>query len=373
MGEYVKVTCVCEKSQGELQLSGQLPADTTVCACNSCRYSTGVLFVSCATLASKPQLAEVLKRYDSSDKLSRYFCDGCGSHMLVHELSSDSWSVCMGVIDGVVGPEQDSRVPPISIGKIMQHEFVGDTHDGGLSICLGEIDKRTVPFYLQGPDQQPVTINIERRPPFAGGRNPSFSTRGPNQGLEQEVSSDDLAASCHCGLVQFFLTRPDEGSRSCSSPWPDLLVPYHSSSPENPQGVKWWLSGEDKYLAGTCACRSCRLASGSPVQAWAFVPKSNIFLFNGEPLDFGQAGLRRIQSSPGCFRESCTNCGATAFWHCEERPELIDVSVGLLRAKEGARAETWLDWWTERVSFAEEAIDRPLIDAFESGLRCLKL
>ena len=33
----------------------------------------------------------------------------------------------------------------------------------------------------------------------------------------------------------------------------------------------------------------------------------------------------------------------------------MDVSVGLLDAAEGARAATWLDWWTERVSFSEDA------------------
>jgi hypothetical protein len=37
------------------------------------------------------------------------------------------------------------------------------------------------------------------------------------------------------------------------------------------------------------------------------------------------------------------------------RPDLIDVSAGLFRAEEGARAEHWLEWWTERVSFSEEA------------------
>ena len=57
----------------------------------------------------------------------------------------------------------------------------------------------------------------------------------------------------------------------------------------------------------------------------------------------------------------------------------MDVSVGLLNADEGATAETWLDWWTERVSFAEDAGNgrtgemasnaRCLIDNLETGLR----
>jgi hypothetical protein len=48
-------------------------------------------------------------------------------------------------------------------------------------------------------------------------------------------------------------------------------------------------------------------------------------------------------------------CGATVFWHDKHRPELIDVSVGLLDAPEGARAVEWLEWWLARVSFEEDA------------------
>src|SRR5271170_5257517 len=54
-------------------------------------------------------------------------------------------------------------------------------------------------------------------------------------------------------------------------------------------------------------------------------------------------------------------------------PELIDVSVSLLRAKEGSRAESWLSWWTERVSFREDPFDKKLIEALEIGLDYLCL
>jgi hypothetical protein len=150
------------------------------------------------------------------------------------------------------------------------------------------------------------------------------------------------------------------------------MVASQAAHSENTADVKWWLrAGDTKYLAGTCACRSCRLASGVPVQTWAFVPKVNIELPDGLPWTFASGSLRQYNSSQGCYREFCSVCGATAFWHCEERPELVDVSVGLLRAPEGARAGTWLDWWTSRVSFREEALDAPLIEELETGLRAL--
>jgi hypothetical protein len=82
--------------------------------------------------------------------------------------------------------------------------------------------------------------------------------------------------------------------------------------------------------------------------------------------------LQHIESSSGRYREFCSICGATVFWHDLERPDLIDVSVGVLRASQGARASSWLDWWTERVSFKEEAFDKKLIDHLEKGLQNIR-
>lgn len=79
------------------------------------------------------------------------------------------------------------------------------------------------------------------------------------------------------------------------------------------------------------------------------------------PLDFANLTptlLKAYESSPGVIRNFCGTCGATVFWHDKWRPEIIDVSVGLLDAPEGARAEDWLEWWGERVSFEENANGR---------------
>ncbi|KEF58878.1 uncharacterized protein A1O9_03721 [Exophiala aquamarina CBS 119918] len=288
--------------------------------------------------------------------------------MFVHVKAHDAWDVCSGVVDRVVGLEQVSY---LSLENVTAHEFVGDTKDGGLAICLADADDRPVPFFLQGPDGprfeevlgDPVT-------PTQWGEPAEMVLLQAPEAANQVA---ELEGKCHCGGVSFRLTRPNPTSRLCSSPWPDLLVPYHSASSANPEDIKWWLCGNDtKYLAGTCACRSCRLGSGSPIQAWGFVPKANILQSNGQPLNFETGTLKQVESSAGCFREFCDTCGATVFWHCRERPELIDVSVGLLRAIEGSRAESWLDWWTERVSFSEEAFDKKLIERLELGLKRLR-
>ena len=58
------------------------------------------------------------------------------------------------------------------------------------------------------------------------------------------------------------------------------------------------------------------------------------------------------------------------FWRSEKRRfEIIDVSVGLLRAEEGVLARRWLDWTTERVSFREDARNQDHVGRVEKGLR----
>ncbi|KAL2429938.1 hypothetical protein ABEF95_013295 [Exophiala dermatitidis] len=286
--------------------------------------------------------------------------------MFANNVSKEnSWMVCSGSVDQVPGHEQVSR---LSLEKVMQHEFVGTTKDGGLALCLADFEGRSAPLFLQ--DSNGPTMPTAAGPPLSRSERakPPYSNSGvaAPEG-EPGMHTNQLSASCYCGGVAFQVTRPNSASTACSSPFPDLLVPYHSSSSENPTDVKWWLRA-NKYLAGTCACRSCRLGSGSPIQAWAFIPKANISQRDGSPIDYGIGTLQEIESSKDCFRNFCGTCGATVFWHSRTRPDLVDVSVGLLRAEEGSRAENWLQWWTERVSFQEDALDAVLIDNLQRGL-----
>lgn len=86
----------------------------------------------------------------------------------------------------------------------------------------------------------------------------------------------------------------------------------------------------------------------------------------------GSPVIKSYESSEGVIREFCHACGATVFWHDKWRPEVVDVGVGLLEAGmgEGPRAETWLEWWSGRVSFEEDADGRgDLVPALGRGLR----
>lgn len=264
---------------------------------------------------------------------------------------------------GVVVSSEGHNLTPTAYTA---HVHASDSKDGGASVWMPAFsDEET------GLNYEPTKERPSHSPP------------------EQK-----LQASCACGTVRFHITRPQPSSYEPHSDYPDLMLPAKTTPASvacNPEREKWWIQARGtKYLAGTCACRSCRLATGFEIQTWAFIPKTNIFMHipdsgGGEtitvPLDFSTlpAGvLQTYSSSPGVLREFCAKCGATVFWHNDTRAGIIDVSVGLLRADEGARAESWLHWWTARVSFQEDTelsrqgpaaqTARNLITALENGL-----
>lgn len=342
----VSVACLC----GGTSLSVDLDANTDhtqlqLCHCNSCRAVTGQLCSSYYTLQHQPAL-DGLQRYQTND-ISYFFCKTCGAHVFAHTESKGQYLVASGLL-----AEKDSP----AVQKIV-HWKGCDTGDGGLS------------SFLAGT---PSTVSNCRLLAYDNSDSQQSLIQETINPIEKETAGQsELQASCLCGGVQLYISPPDESSSQASSPWSDMLVPYHSGSSANPDDVKWWLREKDghvKYLAGACTCTTCRLSSGFPIQTWAFIPKFNIFNGDRSPLAFDQETMQRYDSSPGVYREFCRCCGATIFWHCDERPLLIDVSVGLLRAT-GARAEDWLEWRTGRVSFAELAVQPDLLHLLEDGLK----
>lgn len=347
-----------------------------------------------------PKSTKGLVAYRSTQYFERLFCGTCGCHVFWREQAPKedvAWAVATGVIEGLVDRSGDGDRSKEDNGGLWEPQYarhinVLGTRDGGLSSYLPEIRGR------QMDDR-----SLWGEPALAV---------GTDDGTRNE---DALPASCHCGNVSFHVTRPDQSSGVPKRGYSDLIHPFCSTPAEivaNPEDEKWWLraprpgiapprsqtqdsSTPTRYLAGTCACRSCRLISGFEVQSWAFVPRGNIFWHMSlpdthhsetaqiiTPLDFKTLPpgiLKSYHSSPGVVREFCANCGATVFWRDDEGAEVVDVSAGLFDAIEGTRAEDWLEWWTGRVSFAEEtrtgrsgevaARAEGLIDSLERGMR----
>ncbi|KAK1830222.1 Mss4-like protein [Podospora conica] len=357
----ITISCLCGAAHQTLPSPPNLPK-VTLCACSSCRHLSGQLWTTYTPLTSPPTLTNLTPYSPSPSTITFYFCSTCGCHLFRRRHSQDAhephWEVTTGTI--VSSPPFSLPEPPtITTTTTTTHS---------------------------NPTTTPLPATLSRL------LTPLLTPTPP-----RDTPPPHLPASCHCARITFTITPPSPSSLLPSSPFADLLLPYSRhprTSTSNPASTKWWLRDPSspssssalaspprtaaphdlRYLAGTCACRSCRLASGFEVQAWAFVPRFNIrfgpppLAATAPPLDFSSSssspaslGLRSYASSPaaGAVREFCPTCGATVFWHDANRPDLIDVSVGLLRSEvegegEGVQPYPYLYWWTERTSFAEE-------------------
>lgn len=421
------ISCHCGVAKQIVSLRGPssggalAPRDINLCHCAACRHNTGLLCVS-HTWVERPGTVDGLVEYRSATKgVSRFFCRGCGCQVFWRKEEEDDdgdgdvgvggkemWAVATGVIVGFCGgqgEELDEGDRGRGVLRYARHIHTEGTKDGGATIFMKQMEV------------------VHEGEEYEGLEDLEGSERDKEGKGRREKEEEVLNAFCYCGRVRFHITRPNSESRLPRSNFPDLMIPYHTKSPDiqNPDDEKWWLrpgidarargseekeAGPRRYLAGTCACRSCRLTSGYEIQTWAFIPRANIFLHirddNNEqeegttttstsdpsqaktivPLNFTALPpglLTSYESSEGVSREFCAGCGATVFWRDRWRPELIDVGAGLFDADEGARAETWLDWWTGRVSFAEDAgngregavaeLAVGLIKGLEGGLR----
>lgn len=337
----LKFACACRKVQGSVEVpSAHLPLPVDFCHCSTCRHQTGLLCGSYLTLpkeASALHFEGPLTKFRSSRNVTRAFCSDCGTNIFFYDLNQPWPDVPSGILENADG-----------VCKLRHHIFVPETKDGGLASWMDDM-----PAWEGYSSSKQIDIK-------------SFQNA---QSSHDDISA--LHAYCRCKGVQFDITRPTKVSTELSSPPSDLISAHNGGEePSTSDDNRWWLCANGtKYLAGTCACRSCRLASGFDIQMWTFIPKANIFLNDGRPFDFNFGTLKRYQSSEGTYREFCSRCGATVFWHNETRPELIDVSVGLLDAAEGSRAESWLEWKTDRISFEEEAQNKALIHRLSVGLK----
>lgn len=250
--------------------------------------------------------------------------------------------------------------------------WVDDTKDEGASIWLNTINGRILKKWAQEASEGDEIQPGQHKSPLDG----------------SAPATKPVYAHCHCKSVELWVKPPDATSKTARSDYPDLMIPYHlgSKASSNPSNDTWWLRNDNKrFLAGTCACHSCRRATGFYISFWAFIPIANLFLdsdltrklpqYQAEHKNGHWSSMRVYHSSDGVTRTFCGTCGATVLWAGgleKGREGLVDVAVGLLDAEGGARAEELLSWWTERVSFEEFAVNKSLVKALGKGLKSWK-
>jgi hypothetical protein len=159
--------------------------------------------------------------------------------------------------------------------------------------------------------------------------------------------TDQLSFHCHCKGVDFVLRSHED-------------VAADKSKEELP----WFVDpNTHKLLAGFDGCNSCRLASGSDIFHWTFAqldhvkfnPSKSSAQFPTTAPDLKAAvdakgddsplgNLTYYESSPGVERYFCSRCSATVFYASADRPQIVDIAIGLFDSPDGARAESMLSW-----------------------------
>ena len=369
----VKAFCQCGINTFRVRFDQSLiPFSSELCHCNTCRHVTGEMAFYHVPIKGRPLVGSIgntlveerdLKGYRVSVDTVRYFCDRCSAKMFMCKNGTD-WYVSGGVLERTEG-----------IVKLGCHVHVAETKDGGIADQLPTVDGVDLPRYSAQEGREELSI---------GWRSKTLKSK------QESTGTDVLNAYCQCGAIKIYITRPNQLSIMPTAPYPHVIYPVHTrlSTIQNIKDEKWWLaSGEDKkfptkYLASHCVCTHCRRESGFDIQSWVFVSKANIFesgsgrLINlsHEDDSYRPKGLKQYLSSPGRYSEFCGTCGATVFWWQAGRPDIIDISVGLLdQDQDGVRAEEWLKWNKERVGFAEDTkVGRSTIEGLVYGMAKFK-
>jgi hypothetical protein len=321
-----------------------------MCHCSICRRTHGALCTFHARIP-KPSSLEGMTAYKTSPESegTRYFCTKCGTQMCDgSDKSEEGWCISTGVVDKVDG-----------IFDFKNHIFVPSTKDGGFSDFVPKIGDQTLKCW-EGHQYESPELAPDWKDSIA-------------KTTVQSAPNERLHAHCHCGGVSFYMIRPDYGSPAFKLDFPGLAMPGpepRDRPNEFEQGNYWIGTDRSKFITGSCVCASCRLGAGCDVVQWAFVPTFAISQTDGSPFSRLFGTLKEYNSSDSKWRRFCRTCGAAIFWHdMDERPNVVDVAVGILDAESGARAEDWLEWRAGKLSWHALALNKTLADAVRDGAR----
>lgn len=117
--------------------------------------------------------------------------------------------------------------------------------------------------------------------------------------------------------------------------------------------VRYRLSSQPRD-AGYCHCRICQLTGGSPVMAFATVPRDDLVVLEGEPA--------RRASSEFAERWYCRDCGTPLAILATYQPGTIDFPIATLDDP-GAVAPGFHIWTRSRIGWFDTA------DAFDRHAR----
>ncbi|KAJ5825469.1 hypothetical protein N7474_002607 [Penicillium riverlandense] len=304
--------CLCRSVHFTITVAAQdLPLKAYLCHCSVCRYTHGSLcsFHSMLPDGVEPQfiapsgLDKLTAYAHAQSQCTRYSCSTCGCKIGDRGHDESNWYMSSAIFDFSNDP---------SVWMYTQHCF-SDSPDGGLAALVPSVGGRQMKVHKSAASQTPALSNAGSQP-----------------------LDDTLLAQCHCGGVSFNISRPRQ----------EFI--------DSPAGKGYlYPADKTKWLACLDFCDDCRLVNGTNVIGWMFVPLDHISPTPASDLLIGSS--KSYRSSEGVLRTFCGTCGATVFFSCDERqhPPVVDIAMGLLRAREGTMAESWAMWRYGRVSWPE--------------------
>ncbi|WZH45566.1 Mss4-like protein [Fusarium acuminatum] len=334
--------CLCKVHSFSTQVpQSKLPLDGSVCHCTSCRNVTGAMYSSDTDWPGPTDeiLNSDLKTYVFTTNVNILFCGTCSSPLFWNEHYEDkpqNISVFTGALNNVEVEE---------LIKFSRQIFVGDTVDGGVSP------------WLQYPTAHGAkACRWQGRPDKSAELGDDWpGTKGPS--VVKKGSKAELSLHCRCKGVNLVF-RP--GNVDFSAMDADA-IPFYID-PES-----------HKHLATLDPCNSCRLSAGADIMSWTFAllkqidfagdstgpsfPRSTLELkdaVESTDRDSRYGTLSMYRSSPDVQRYFCSRCSASVFYAVDDRPDLVDVAVGLLHSPDGARAESILAWHLGAKMMGEE-------------------
>lgn len=334
--------CLCKANTFTTQvLKSELPLPGLICHCWSCRHVTGALYTSDIRWPEPRTAGDVskLKVYSFSPNVNLLFCSTCSTPIFWEIIAFPGHPLAV-----FTGALTNCAVTPI---KFTEQGFVGDTIDGGASTWLQRVNEdgsECRRFKLEGEQMaaEDAIALPQDWPPV-----------DKLIGFEKKTE-DSVSIRCKCQGVDFVLQRGDySGIEKDQLPW--------NVDPKT-----------HKLSTVFCGCNSCRLQGGMDIWYWAFIDMKHLstaqkdapfprskhelksFIDKKDPV-VGSLAYYASTTRAGVLRFFCSTCSATVFFTEDERPELVDVSVGLFDAPDGARAEGFLSWSFGEVDFKEDA------------------
>lgn len=354
---HLQCLCGAVREPAYILVAKRYPIEVHWCHCNPCRYTSGNLGNNSVRLSGKPtqsSLDACTVYVAPGGEAERYFCSTCGTRTFNHEIGSESWAACSGLIE----PKTSESIRDIV--AIKDHIFVGDTKDGGLANSMQSIESEDkIPCYTTWWDE---------------GTNLTFKFDNVTQpSIEVHADTDRLHASCSCGSIKLQVSPPTD-------------IQFR-----DPAVARWLNSDGTRYLALNCVCRYCRLAAGFPIVSNAYVMPENVHIVDQQgaettvfayessakgTIDFDidtqtiSAKLPTLKfdfSSPGIRRSFCGTCGASVFLEHTMRPQCVNIAVGILRAESGALAREWIEFDWKSLYWKAQAVVPSQVKALEKA------